>query len=317
MSFVDGAFVDARARSLLPCALLAALATAPGRASAAACCVSATSFGVGRLLAWEDAAVGVQLGHARSLGQWDSTGSLRWNASDFSDGLTTAQVWGILRVHDRVQAQGWVPFVVNDRRSAGQSQLAGGLGDAGAAARVEVLKIGEYQGLPSFAFTIGALAPTGKRVEQTSPPLFAGATGRGAWGGSLALESEYAFLPWFVRLDGGVTGYLPFRRSDTGQHQRYGPVVQAGLSSGRELVPDVLVAAVALTGEWESSIVVDGDAVPRSHSRSYALAGSLAWRFDPRWTITASVHNTVWPSGANVNRDARLGFTIGVRRGHF
>ncbi len=307
----------ARARTLLAALLLAAAAALPRPASAAACCMSATSFGVGRLLAWEDAAVGLQLGHARSLGQWDSRGSLRWNGSDYSDGLTTTQAWGILRVHDRVQLQAWVPVVLNDRRSSGQSQIAGGVGDAGAAARIEVLKIGEYEGLPSFAFTVGALAPTGKRVEETSPPLFAGATGRGAWAGSLAVEAEYAFLPWFVRVESGATGYLAFRRSDTGQEQRYGPVLQGSFSTGRELVPDVLIAAVALTGEWEAPIVIDGETVPRSRARSYALAGSLAWRFDPRWTITGAVTNTVWPDGAGMNRDARLGFTIGVRHGHF
>jgi hypothetical protein len=266
---------------------------------------------------WEDAAVGLQLGHARSLGQWDASGSLRWNGSDFSDGLTTVQTWGILRVHDRVQLQGWVPVVLNDRRSAGQSQLAGGLGDAGAAARFEVLKIGEYLGLPSFAFTVGALVPTGKRVEDTSPPLFAGATGRGAWGGSLAIEAEYAFIPWFVRAEGGATAFLALRRSDTGQEQRYGPDLQASLSTGRELLPDVLVVALALTGEWEAPIVTGGEAVPRSRARSYALAGSLAWRFDPRWTLTGAVTNTVWPDGAGMNRDARVGFTFGVRHGHF
>jgi hypothetical protein len=307
----------AEGRILVAAAALAALAAAPHPASAAACCVSATSFGVGRLLAWEEAAVGLQLGHARSLGQWDPGGSLRWNGRDFSDGLTTTRAWGILRVHDRVELQASVPVVVNDRRSAGQSQLAGGLGDAGAAARVEVLKIGEVQGLPSFAFTVGALAPTGRRVEETSPPLFAGATGRGAWGGSLAVETEYAFLPWFVRAEGGVTAFLPFRRSDTGQEQRYGPVLHASLSTGRELMADALVAAVALTGEWEAPIVSGGASVPRSRAREYALAGSLAWRLDPRWTITGAVTNTVWPDGAGMNRDARLGFTIGARHGHF
>jgi hypothetical protein len=297
--------------------IMATLAAAPRPASAAACCVSATSFGVGRLLAWEDAAAGLQLGHARSLGQWDASGSLRWNAGDYSDGLTTLQVWGIVRVLERVQLHGFVPLVVNDRRSAGQSQVAGGLGDAGAGARVEVLRIGEYQGLPSLAFTAGVLAPTGKRVEQTSPPLFAGATGRGAWGGSLAMETEYAFIPWFVRLEGGATGFLPFRRSDTGQEQRYGPVLQAALSTGRELLPDDLVAAVALTGEWEDSIAIAGENVPGSRARSYGLAGSLSWRLDPRWTVTGAVTNNVWPDGAGMNRDARLGFTIGVRRGSF
>jgi hypothetical protein len=296
---------------------VAALAAAPRAARAAACCVSATSFGVGRLLAWEDAAAGLQLGHARSLGQWDPDGALRWNPPTYAEGLSTAQAWGIVRVHDRVQLQAWVPVVVNDRRSDRASQVAWGVGDVGAAARLEVLKIGEYEGLPSLAFTLGALAPTGRRVEETKPPLFAGATGRGAWGGSLAAEVEYAFLPWFVRLDGGVTGFLPFRRTDTGATQRYGRVLQASFSTGRELLPDVLVAAVALSGEWESPLVLDGEPLGGSGARSYAVSGSLAWRFDPRWTVTGGLTSNVWPDGAARNRDARVGFTLGVRRGHF
>lgn len=307
---------EKRARLVLTAALLAAAAM-PQRTAAAACCVSATSFGVGRLLVWEEWAVGLQLTHARSLGQWDAHRELQWNDGDFSDGLTTAQVWGIFRLHDRVQVQGWLPVVVNDRHSGSESQVAGGLGDAGAAVRLEVLKIGEYAGLPALAVTAGVLAPTGKRVEETSPPLFAGSTGRGAWGGTLALEAEYTFAPWFVRVEGGATGYFEFRRDDTDQRQRYGPVLQAALSTGRELVPDALVAAIALTGEWERSIRIDGDTVPDSQARSYGLAGSLSWRVDPHWTLVGTVTNSVWPDGAGMNRDARLGFTFGVRHGHF
>lgn len=307
-------------RRLMATSMILAAAL-PDRSAAAACCTSATSFGIGRLLAWEDWAAGLQLGHARSLGQWDSQGSLRWNGSDFSDGLTTAQAWAIVRLSDRLQLQAWLPVVVEDRHAADasgtRSQIAGGLGDAGAAVRLEILKIGEYQGLPSFAVTAGALAPTGKRVEETSPPLFAGATGRGAWGGSLAIEAEYAFLPWFVRLDAATTAYLPFRRSDTGARQQYGPLFQASLSTGWEVVPDGLVLAVAATGEWEAPISIDGVRIPRSSARSYALATSLAWRFDPRWTLVGIVTNNVWPDGAGMNRDARLGLTLGLRHGHF
>ena len=306
-----------RIRPLLAASLIVAAAALPQRSLAAACCTSAASFGVGRLLVWEDRAVGLQLSHARSLGQWDSQGSLRWNGSDFSDGLSQAQVWGILRLHDRVQLQAWVPFVVNDRVSGPESQVAGGLGDVGAAVRFELVKIGEYQGLPSFAVTAGMLAPTGRRVEETSPPLFAGTTGRGAWGGTLAIEAEYAFLPWFARFDAGGTGFLPFTRSDTGADQRYGPVFQAAVSTGRELLPDILVAAIALTGEWEGAIRMDGATVPDSSARSVTLAASLSWRVDPRWTLVGSVNNTAWPDGAGMNRDARLGFNLGVRHGHF
>lgn len=56
-----------RIRVLIAASLVAAAATLPQPARAAACCTSAASFGVGRLLVWEDWAVGLQLSHARSL----------------------------------------------------------------------------------------------------------------------------------------------------------------------------------------------------------------------------------------------------------
>jgi hypothetical protein len=302
----------------LPFPLAAAAALLlPLPAAAAACCMSATSFGVGRLLVWEDWAAGVQLGHARSLGQWDADGALRWNAPGFSDGVSRVEPWAIVRVHPRLELHGRVPVLVNDRRSGGESQTAGGLGDAGAGARLEVLAVGAYAGIPSLAFTVGAVAPTGRRVEDTRPPLFAGTTGRGAWGGSLAVEAEYAVLPWFVRLDAGVTEYLPFRRSDTGARQRYGQVGTAALSAGRELFDGSLVLALAATGEWEGPLSIDAVRVPDSGARSYALAGSLSWRVDPHWTLVGTFTNTVWPDGGGVNRDARVGFTLGARHGHF
>ena len=302
-------------------AAVAALAVAsvllPRAASAAACCLSATAFGVGRLRIWEDYAIGVQLGTARSLGQWDQAGKLRRNASGYSDGLSRFEPWAIVRLHERVQVQAWIPVLLNDRAGGGETQLAGGLGDVGAAARFEIVSLGEYAGLPAFAVTLGAVAPTGRRPEQTSPPLLAGTTGRGAWAGSLALETEYAWLPWFVRLDAGITASLPFRRSDTGASQQYGPLLQAALSAGNEIVPEKLVVAVAVSGEWERALSLDGAEVPRSNAYSYSLAGSLSWLVDPHWTLVANVTNDVWPDGAGMNRDARIGFTMGVRYGHF
>src|SRR5512140_3846420 len=97
-------------------ALAIACTLVPCEAAAAACCMSATGFGLGRLRVWEESAFGLQLGTARSLGQWDSSGSLRWNESGYSDGLSLAQPWTIVRVHERVQLQAWVPVYPNDRR---------------------------------------------------------------------------------------------------------------------------------------------------------------------------------------------------------
>lgn len=289
----------------------------PRPALPAACCVSATSFGVGRLLIWEQFAVGVQLGHARSLGQWDAQHALRWHAGELADGLSLLQPWAIVRLQERIQAQAWLPLLLNDRRAGGESQLAGGLGDVGLGARFELLAIGQYAWVPALAVGVVALGPTGRRVEQTRPPLFAGTTGRGAWGGSLALESEVASLPWFFRLDASLSAFLPFERPDSHQRQQYGPLGRLMLSTGRELVPDTWVLALALLGEWEGRLSLDGEAVPRSQAYLTTLSLALSWHVDPHWTAIATLANSIWPRGGGMNRDARLGLTLGVRYGHF
>ncbi len=163
-------------------AALTACTLVPDAARAAACCMSATGLGMGRLRSWEDFAAGVRLGTARSVGQWDASSNLRWNPSGYVDGLSRLEPWAIVRLDERLQLQGWAPVFLNDRQSGGETQLAGGVGDLGAAIRFEAISLGEYEGLPGLAFTLSAIAPTGRRPEETSTPLFAGATGRGAPG---------------------------------------------------------------------------------------------------------------------------------------
>jgi hypothetical protein len=269
------------------------------------------------LLVWEDFATGVQLGHGRVLGQWDADGSLNRNPPGYAEGVSQVQPWAIGRLHERVQMQAWVPVIVNDRWSGKANQVAGGLGDVGGAARFELLAIGALRGFPSCATTVAATAPTGKRVEQTSPPLFAGSTGRGAWSGSLAVESEYSLSPYFLRVEASVTGSLPFRRSDTREQQQYGPLGRASFSAGREVVPGLVVVALAAQGEWEGAVQLDGVDVPRSKASLYALAASVSWRCDPHWTVVAVASNSVWPNGFGTNRDARVGGSLGIRYGHF
>jgi hypothetical protein len=307
-----------RAAATALAAAALALALAPARlARAAPCCISATSFGVGRLLIWEDFAVGVQLGHTRYLGEYDASGALRLHPAGYHEGLSQLQPWAIVRVNKRVQVEGWVPLLLNDRTSDGTRQIAGGLGDVGAAGRFELIGIGEVLGFPSLAVTLGATAPTGRRVEQTSPPLFAGTTGRGAWAGSIAVESEYARMPWFMRLDAGASFSLPFTRPDTGQRQLYGPVGRVGLSAGREIVRDVAVLALAATSEIEGSTRLDGAVAPSSVAYSLSLAASLSWRVGDHWTLVGGLNNSVWPSHFAKNRDAQIGLTFGARYGHF
>lgn len=272
---------------------------------------------MGRLLLWEDWAVGLQTGHARVLGEWNSDGILRKNAPGYREGVSSLQPWGIVRLHERAELQGWLPFVINDRWSSGTHQVAGGIGDAGLAARYQLVNIGEFESMPSLALTLGVLAPTGRRVEETAPPLFAGATGRGAWGGFVAAETEYARIPWFVSLKAAGSLFATFTRPDTGQSQRYGALLTSSISGGREIGSERLVAAVAVTGEWQDAIVIEGSEVPASQAHLYALAASLSWRADPHLTLIGGLSNSVWFDGLGANRDARLGGTLGIRYGYF
>jgi len=295
----------------------ALVVAATSRAHAAPCCVSATSFGVGRLLIWEDFAAGLQLSHSRVFGEWDQSAHLRTNPDGYREGVTLAQPWAIVRLAERAELQAWAPILVNDRWSNGVHQIAGGLGDVGMASRFQLVAIGEYQGLPSLATTLGVVGPTGRRIEQTSPPLFAGATGRGSWGGFVAAETEYAHIPWFVRLEGALSLFAPFTRPDTGQRQQYGPLVVSTFSAGREVVPDKLVAAVAMTGEWQRKIKLEGAEVQQSQAYLYSIAASLSWRASPHWTLLWVVSDSLAPDGFGMNRDARIGGTFGVRYGYF
>jgi hypothetical protein len=284
-----------------------ALAGIPALASAAACCISATSFGVGRLLIWEDFATGVLMGHSWSLGQWDQNGNFRPNPPGFNDGVTLVQPWAIVRVSERVQIQAWAPFLFNDRSTYEASQFAGGLGDIGAAVRYEFLAIGEFEGLPSFAVTAGGLAPSGTTVEQ------------GSWAASLAVEAEYAWLPWFLRGEFAATYYFPYQRRDTDPRvsQQWGPLLQAGASSGMEVVPDKLVLALGLLAEWQFPYVLGGQSVSESRAFSISAALSSSWRVSPHWTLNGILTSSMWPDGMGSNRDGRLGFSIGVRYGHY
>lgn len=260
--------------------------------------------------------MGLQAGHARVLGNWMADGSLRRNPPGYSESISHAQLWTIVRLHERIEAQGFVPILLNARSSGGTRQAAGGVGDVGAAVRWQLVAIGELHRVPSLALTAGFVAPTGRRVEETSPPLFAGTTGAGAWGASLAVQSEIAPHPWFVRLDLGGWLYRGFTRADTGAHQEPGILVRGGLSAGREVTPSLVLAA-SLSVEWQGRVHVDGEPVPASQARLVMAAASASWRMGPHWTIVSSVGNSWFPDGFGKNRDARIDGTLGVRYGWF
>ena len=116
----------------------------------------------------------------------------------------------------------------------------------------------------------------------------------------------------------GALYNAPFVRADTGVVQAFGPGGQAALSGGRELLSERLVLAASLRFEHEFPLSLRGAMTARSDSSSLAVSVSGAFKVTSHWTVTAAVSSDA-PGhlGLAQNREERLGFMLGVRRGFF
>lgn len=284
-------------------------------ADAAACCLSSSVFGIGRLAIWETAAFGTLLMGAQDSGRWSNSGQWRTFPSTYTEQEGRADLWAIRRLHERVQVSGRVPWVMGIRSAAGVGQsVGGGMGDILLAGRWDAILAGEFKGWPAVAVTASLMVPTATRAEQATDALGAEVTGRGAWVPGLAVAVEKAVLPWFARVDAGLTLPLSFERTDLLAQQRYGWGWQGGLSAGRELVADRVVLGAQLVMDQEAPYTIDGAPEPNSGSRGLNGGVSLSWRVGEVWTLTASGSSdapSAWIEPRN--RTERWSATVGVR----
>jgi hypothetical protein len=282
--------------------LLALLVLSPRPARAAACCLSASVFGIGRLAVWERAAFGMLTLAGRDTGRWDKDGTWRAFPDGYRQDEVRSDLWGILRLHERVQAFGRLPWVAGIRSAEGVGQATGsGLGDAQVGGRWDVLLAGERAGVPAVALTATLTVPTARRAEEATDPLGASTTGRGAW---------------FARLDVGVTVPAGFARQDLGKTQRYGTGVQLAVSAGRELVPDTVVLGAQVLLDREAPYTLNGNVEPASGTHGWNTGLSLSWKVAPAWTLTGNCATDA-PAGwlGARNRTERWSAALGVRFG--
>lgn len=293
--------------------MLAALA--PRSASAAPCCMSATAFGIGRLLIWEDFALGLRTSLAPGLGAWDDEGRWQpWSAYDETE--WRSEVWGIVGLDRRASLFLRVPAVMLARSVPGQGDVGGGIGDVSAGLRYELVAIGEYLELPAIALTLAVLAPTGRSPEEARTDLAVDVTGRGAWVLSAGLSLEHTVLPWFVRLDVGASVPMPQARDDLGVDQRLGVSVDVALSGGVE-VDDGIVLSLVPRLTWTDATRLDEEVVDGSSRLDVGVGFAASWRLDPHWTLQAALDAPVPIDGLGKNQPGRLLTTLGLRYGSF
>lgn len=288
-------------------------------AQGAACCMSSSVLGVGRLAIWETAAVGTQLGWAHTAGRSDSLGHWRGLETGTLEDEARLDVWGIVRLAETVELNARVPWVLGVRTgSLRETSVGGGLGDVSLGVRWDLLRLGDYVELPGVAVLAGVVGPTGRRPEDALDSLGASATGRGSWQLSLGLAVEKAVAPWFVRLDGAFTWSAPFRRVDLPGWQQFGPSLQAGVSGGFEAWADRLVLAASLRYEHEWDLNLDGATVAQSAASTLSVVVSASLKVATHWTVSASATSDVLNRlGVGQNRPERLGISFGGRYAFF
>lgn len=291
------------------------VASAEQSVQASPCCMSATSFGVGRLLLGEDFALGLRMSLTPALGAWDSAGL--WRAYGAYDELEwRSELWGLVGIGERFSLSARVPVVVLARSAGPLDELGGGLGDVALGARYELSAVGEYGSWPALALTLGVAAPTGRATEDARTALGVDVTGRGAWVLAAGLGAEVTGVHWFVRLDLGVSVPLPAERSDLGVDQRLGPSVDIAVTGGVEVARDVVVSLVPRV-TWEAETVLAGATVADSDRLDVGLALAGSWRVDLHWTVQASIDTGVFLDDLGKNQPGRVMTTLGVRYGSF
>ena len=301
-------------------AILLVIATltlaAPRQGQAAACCMSATANGMGRLLIWERFALGLRSSVTSAVGYWDEKAGWRGYDDNYRDIEWRSSFWAMAGLGRRWSVYGQLPWVLSFRRvgNLGESN-GGGLADIQLGARYELLSIGELLYWPAVAFTASVSLPTGRSVESADAGG-SGVTSRGAWAFSLGVVLEKTHMPFFARLSLGVTVPLPKHRDDIDKDQRYGPSVQGTLSGGMELVTNIVLSGI-LRALWEDKITLDGRRLDDSSRVDMGLGLALSWRFDPHWTLQLAGDTGIFASGLGDNTPGRVTGTIGVRYGYF
>ncbi len=285
-------------------------------AEAGACCMSSALSGVGRLRNWEKFAVGVRSGGLFEMGQWDTKAEWRGYGSDYLAHEWRSEVWGLVGVHRQISLFARVPWSLNHRRVGDQEAWDGWFGDIQGGARFDLIRVGQHPHIPALALIVGVQAPTGRATHTSRQSIGADVTGRGAWVLSAGAVLEKTFYPLFLQLDIGVQIPLPAERADLGVMQRFGVGVPLVLTGGIEMAKTV-VLALHLRFLWEDDLTLGERRIVESSRVDVGASASLAWSFDPHWTLQVLVDSGVFVSQMGRNQPGRLFASLGLRYGFF
>jgi hypothetical protein len=296
-------------------ALLLAVGLAAGRAQAAACCLSSSAFGIGRLASWEDYALIFNVSTSPVAGDWDALGTWRANSANFSENEMRAQLSALVALHERLQLSGRIPWVMTTKSAGDLSESGNGLGDAQLALRYEPVFQGQVSWLPEISVNAGVTIPSGRAMSSAHTILGSDVTGRGAWILSASVVAELARDFWFVQAGGGFTYALPQAGVDPGTTQQLGPGFQVTAAGGAEVMKGLVISLVAHYG-WEGQVTLEGQPLPQSRSYDSGIGPAVSYKILPSLTAQAGADFGGYVSNLGENRQGRTTVNLGIRWAH-
>jgi hypothetical protein len=263
----------------------------------------------GRLELHEDRLVGVQLKAAQVLGLYATNGAFTPPGAGEVEQDFEEDVFGAFRVLQRGQVALLVPFVETRRADPRDgARFGGGIGDVNASVRYDFVQAGESLTVPGIALLGGFTFPTGKSVEQATPPLNVDSTGVGAFQANAALAIEQTFGSWLVNATGMVAARTP----------RFGQTLAPQitlLAAGAYTFPNDMALALSVSYAFEGDATTSGGAdVPDSSKRLTVVTLSGLWPFADGWRLLGAAFVDPPLSGFGSNQSPSTGLTLTVIR---
>ena len=286
------------------------------KAEAAACCMSATANGVGRLLIWEKWAAGIRTSLLHGTGHWNTDAVWHGYDEDYSEEEIRAEAWAMVGIGRKFSVFVRFPWVFTTRTSIGKTEWGNGAADLQFGGRYEILSIGEIKTLPAIAVTLNATAPLGTATHDSNQPLGTDVSTRGAWTLNAGVSIEKTFLPFFLRLDLGLTVPLPMYRGDIQDYQWFGVSTTVTGMAGIEVLPQIVVSLM-LRFLWEDNLQIKERRIDNSNRLDMGVGLAVSWRFNPHWTLQLAVDSGIFANNMGDNQFGRLFTSIGLRYGFF
>lgn len=262
---------------------------------AAACCTSATAFGTGRLLLWEQWAVGMRSQMNHELGFYDDSGRFEATESGVIDQQLRLDAYALYPTSENGSVFIVVPWLFARMGRSDGITTRSNLSDVQIGYRHQVIAIGEFEELPGVALTGAVLIPTG------TPKV----TGRDALILISGASFEKTWMPFFAQFNLG--GSLLFNQIRSG-NKTPDPITgsfQVAFAGGWEITNE-LVTSLMCSWTYE---------MPSKWKTEGGLAAS--YRINPNLTAQMNVSSDLFLNGSGSNWPGNLSYGFGIRYGYF